>query len=70
MELVAEAFISFVLHLLATMRFTADIYDPQRLDPTQLGDLLNVPPSHNHNFFFPKAKNFGVDHLVCLRMNI
>lgn len=70
MELVAEAFISLALHLLVTVRFTADIYDLQRLDPTQLGDLLTVPPSHNHHFFFPKARNFGVDHLVCLKMHI
>lgn len=51
-ELIAEAFISFALHLLAPVRFTTDIYDLERLYPTQLGDLLTVPPSHSHIFFF------------------
>lgn len=51
---------TFMMSILATVRFTADIYDPQRLDSTQLGDPLTVPPSHNHLFFFSK----GQKHLL------
>lgn len=54
------------------MRFSTDIYGPQRMNPTEFVDLLTFPPFHNPDFteiLGSIAMNFGTDSHVSLRMN-
>lgn len=54
------------------MRFSTDIHDPQRMNPTDFVDLLTFPPFHKCGFteiLESVAMNFGIDSHVSLRMN-